>query len=336
MPLSTKDPVRSARARRAGASLVLFAVAVLAAAGCGQAARVFLDLPPAAPSTPRNAATAPAVRPAPSASATVVKPSEPELPIPKFETTLVPDSILAWMPRDHAGNADWVAALKQGLYRPRASLDMLPAHAVDPGTSPFAFDFYFPNDAPDSLMDAFFPHSVHTALIDCRQCHGPVMRYKNNQITMAGIFEGNFCGKCHGKVAYNPVNACERCHTRLQMPEMRNEPELMGTITMTRHPSDSSYATGVGLDSLPPARFPHWVHRIRYQCKVCHMNIFEPTAGANVIRMADISAGRACGKCHNGNVAFKAGFGECQRCHVREPVAVDAASETPPDSAASE
>lgn len=309
--------------RRIFALLVL---AALAAAGCGQAARVFLDLPPASAAAPRKAAS----RPAPAApmglTGSVVR-ATPELPTPLFETTLLADSILAWIPRDHAGNADWVRALKQGLYRPRASIEMLPAHAVDPGASPFAFDFYFENNAPDSLMDAIFPHSVHTALIDCRQCHGPVMRYKTNKITMGAIFEGNFCGKCHGKVAFDPVKACERCHSRLEMPEARSEPELLGTITMTRHASDSSYASGVGLDSLPPARFPHWVHRVRYECKVCHMNLFEPTAGANVIRMADISAGRACGKCHNGTVAFRAGFGECQRCHVREPVV--AVSDTP-------
>ena len=322
--MDARETARLRRARRVGAMSVLLAIAVLAAVGCGNAARVFLDLPPASAPAPRaRASVAPAARPTASTPAAAV---EPALPPPLFESTLVPDSILRWIPRDHAGNADWIAALRQGLYRPRATIEMLPAHAVNPDTQPFAFDFYFPNDAPDSLMDAFFPHSVHTAIIDCRQCHGPVMRYKNNKIQMSDILDGNFCGKCHGRVAFNPVNACERCHTRLEMPEARSEPELMGTITMARHASDSSYATGVGLDSLPPAQFPHWVHRIRYQCRVCHMKIFEPTAGANVIRMADISRGEACGKCHNGAIAFKAGFGECQRCHVREPVV---ASETP-------
>lgn len=312
------------RLRRMFAVTALLALAAIAAVGCGQAARVFLDLPPAPAAAPRSAAPKPAAAtPAPAAAA-----AEPVLPTPLLETTLIADSVLAWLPRDHAGNADWVTALRRGLYRPRPAIGMLTTHEVDPQTSPFAFDFYFENDAPDSLMDAFFPHSVHTALIDCRQCHGPVMRYKSNKIGMGDILEGRFCGKCHGKVAFDPVNACERCHTRLDMPEGRSTPELLGTITMTRHPSDSSYATGVGLDSLPPARFPHWVHRVRYQCKVCHMQIFEPTAGANVIRMADISAGRACGRCHNGTVAFKAGFGECQRCHVRETVvaAADSAS----------
>ncbi len=319
----TSPATDQARSRRVRRTLALLMLAALSTAGCGQAARVFLDLPPASARTPRAAAPRAGGAAAGGVAGAIAR-TEPELPTPLFETTLIPDSILAWIPRDHAGNADWVQALKRGLYRPRATLEMVPAHVVDTGASAFAFDFYFQNDAPDSLMDAVFPHSVHTALIDCRQCHGPVMRYKTNKITMGAIFEGNFCGKCHGKVAFDPIKACERCHSRLDMPEARSEPELMGTIRMARQPSDSSYATGVGLDSLPPAQFPHWVHRIRYQCKVCHMQIFEPTAGANVIRMADISAGRACGRCHNGTVAFKAGFGECQRCHVREPVVANA------------
>ena len=77
-------------------------------------------------------------------------------------------------------------------------------------------------------------------------------------------------------------------------------------------PSDSR---SLDRDGLPPAVFPHWVHRVRFTCKTCHMDLFEPEAGANEITMADISAGRSCGTCHNGRVAFDAGFGSCQRCH---------------------
>jgi c(7)-type cytochrome triheme protein len=32
--------------------------------------------------------------------------------------------------------------------------------------------------------------------------------------------------------------------------------------------------------------------------------------------MNDISAGRACGLCHNGRAAFPATVGTCQRCHL--------------------
>ncbi len=70
---------------------------------------------------------------------------------------------------------------------------------------------------------------------------------------------------------------------------------------------------GRGLDG---GSFPHWVHRIRYRCKTCHMQIFEPRQGANRITMADIGAGQACGVCHDGQTAFASGFGECERCHV--------------------
>lgn len=323
MSENVRETVHRWRTRRMTFVALVLAVVSWATVGCGDAARLFLDLPVATPRPPRSSTP---VAAASRAVAPLASEAPLDLPPPLLETSLVPDSILRWLPRDHAGNADWVMALRQGLYRPRATIEMLPAHEVDPNASPFAFDFYFPNDAPDSLMDASFPHSVHTAIIECRQCHGPVMRYKNNKIDMAAILGGDFCGKCHGKVAFSPLNACERCHTRLPMPEGRVEPELMGTITMTRHPSDSSFATGVSLDSLPPARFPHWVHRIRYQCKVCHNRIFEPTAGANVIRMADVNKGRACGTCHNGRIAFRAGFGECQRCHAREPMAMSDAA----------
>jgi c(7)-type cytochrome triheme protein len=49
------------------------------------------------------------------------------------------------------------------------------------------------------------------------------------------------------------------------------------------------------------------------------MGLFEPKNGANLITMKDISAGRACGRCHDGVSGFKAGFGSCERCHI--PVA---------------
>jgi c(7)-type cytochrome triheme protein len=80
------------------------------------------------------------------------------------------------------------------------------------------------------------------------------------------------------------------------------------------------FAGGVRTDSLPQARFPHWLHRIRYRCKACHMAIIEPRAGANLTTMKAIGRGELCGRCHDGRAAFRAGFGECQRCHVARAV----------------
>ncbi|MFQ5353515.1 MAG: c(7)-type cytochrome triheme domain-containing protein, partial [Thermodesulfobacteriota bacterium] len=53
-----------------------------------------------------------------------------------------------------------------------------------------------------------------------------------------------------------------------------------------------------------PVLFPHWFHRIRFKCKVCHEDIFILKKGANDINMTKIMGGEFCGKCHNGLVAW--------------------------------
>lgn len=64
---------------------------------------------------------------------------------------------------------------------------------------------------------------------------------------------------------------------------------------------------------MPAVVFPHWFHRIRFKCKVCHPAIFEMRAGANDINMIKIIRGEFCGKCHNGRIAWPPLF--CDRCH---------------------
>lgn len=64
--------------------------------------------------------------------------------------------------------------------------------------------------------------------------------------------------------------------------------------------------------------FPHWFHRIRYRCNVCHEQIFTLKAGSNQMTMAVISQDhKMCGVCHNGSIAWEAL--ECDRCHSIEP-----------------
>ena len=65
----------------------------------------------------------------------------------------------------------------------------------------------------------------------------------------------------------------------------------------------------------PPATFPHWVHRMRYRCYVCHDDIFQMKAGSNSITMEAIEQGKFCGTCHNGKIAFGVVFEACPRCH---------------------
>ena len=81
----------------------------------------------------------------------------------------------------------------------------------------------------------------------------------------------------------------------------------MGNIAFTRKEP--------GTEDIPPAIFPHWVHRMQFKCHACHDDIFVMKAGANPITMDAIQRGKYCGTCHNGKAAFQATFDTCVRCH---------------------
>lgn len=67
-----------------------------------------------------------------------------------------------------------------------------------------------------------------------------------------------------------------------------------------------------------PAVFPHWFHRIRFRCKVCHADLgFKFKAGGNEINMLKIIDGQFCGGCHNGEVAWS--VENCDICHSGKP-----------------
>jgi c(7)-type cytochrome triheme protein len=67
-----------------------------------------------------------------------------------------------------------------------------------------------------------------------------------------------------------------------------------------------------------PVVFPHWFHRIRFRCKVCHADLgFKLKAGGNEITMAQIIEGQYCGACHNGEIAWS--IENCDVCHSGQP-----------------
>jgi len=71
-------------------------------------------------------------------------------------------------------------------------------------------------------------------------------------------------------------------------------------------------------EGVRPVVFPHWFHRIRYRCKVCHQELgFKMRAGANEVLMSDIIDGRFCGMCHNNQIAW--GPERCDLCHSGVP-----------------
>jgi len=71
-------------------------------------------------------------------------------------------------------------------------------------------------------------------------------------------------------------------------------------------------------EGVRPVVFPHWFHRIRYRCKVCHADLgFKFKAGGNDINMLKVIDGQFCGACHNGEVAWS--IENCTMCHSAKP-----------------
>ncbi|MBF8272791.1 MAG: hypothetical protein HW380_1896 [Magnetococcales bacterium] len=71
-------------------------------------------------------------------------------------------------------------------------------------------------------------------------------------------------------------------------------------------------------EGMRPVIYPHWFHRIRFRCKVCHHELgFKMQVGGNDITMANILDGKYCGMCHNDEVAW--GLEHCHRCHSGLP-----------------
>lgn len=86
-------------------------------------------------------------------------------------------------------------------------------------------------------------------------------------------------------------------------------PAEYGDVILNRHSTDAG---------VRPVIFPHWFHRIRFRCKVCHHELgFEMRAGANDVAMTDLSEGRFCGMCHDNQVAW--GLENCDLCHAGLP-----------------
>jgi c(7)-type cytochrome triheme protein len=77
----------------------------------------------------------------------------------------------------------------------------------------------------------------------------------------------------------------------------------------------NNYADAAGMR---PVVFPHWFHRIRFRCKVCHADLgFAFKAGGNKITMAKIIDGKFCGACHNGEISWS--VENCNMCHSGIP-----------------
>lgn len=108
-------------------------------------------------------------------------------------------------PDETGNNVDWVAALRQGHIAPKDRLR--------PGPAPERLntDIIMPRTAAMPMVR--FPHGAHTEWLDCSSCHDApfVKKAGANRFNMEDILAGEYCGRCHGAVAFPPTD-CLRCH----------------------------------------------------------------------------------------------------------------------------
>lgn len=119
-----------------------------------------------------------------------------------------PVEAMAEFPRDKAGIIDWVKTLEMGMIAPRSDIT-----GDAPPLEPLDLDIIFKDTA--SMPYVKFPHRPHTMWLTCSNCHPDIFVQKKgaNDIQMADVLNGKFCGLCHGKVAFPPTKNCMRCHS---------------------------------------------------------------------------------------------------------------------------
>ncbi|MBI4827834.1 MAG: hypothetical protein HY804_03350 [Nitrospinae bacterium] len=132
-----------------------------------------------------------------------------------------PGEALAALPPDpyNDGNkVNWVLALRQGYLDPRTNIfKETKVNILDQ-------DILMKDTGEMPLV--LFPHDRHTAWLDCSNCHDRIFKAKTgaNPVNMFKILQGDFCGQCHGAVAF-PLTECYRCHS-----VQREHPSLPQTL----------------------------------------------------------------------------------------------------------
>lgn len=125
------------------------------------------------------------------------------------------------LPKDPAGNVNWTAAVVKGYINPRPSLDPNVEDEL-----PLNLNVFIEAKVP-LMANVLFPHSIHTYWLSCNNCHPKIFipEAGANPISMDEIFKGQWCGRCHGKVAFTfwPRDNCVRCHIVLKGQSLEKE-----------------------------------------------------------------------------------------------------------------
>lgn len=120
-----------------------------------------------------------------------------------------PDEAFTGLALDRKGAVDWMQALNSGVIVPRAGIREMSIEKMEI----LDMDIIMKNTR--EMPYVRFPHKSHTRWLACANCHDEIFaaRAGSSAVSMNKIFRGEYCGVCHGKVAFTPTNSCERCHS---------------------------------------------------------------------------------------------------------------------------
>ena len=116
----------------------------------------------------------------------------------------------AVLPKDKYGLVDWAKAVKDNVIVPRHSLDEAEGEEMPPLDMNVVIE-----TKSDFINNVLYPHYIHTWWLKCEVCHPKIFvpQKGGNRMFMTEIAQGQWCGRCHGKVAF-PLTDCKRCHTQ--------------------------------------------------------------------------------------------------------------------------
>jgi len=123
------------------------------------------------------------------------------------------EKFLEKFPRERFGNGiNWEKAESDGVIKP---IDYLPGISIRRPSLKVQKDFSL-EPKVQGMPEIIYSHRKHTVWNGCEVCHPEIfagVKKGKTKYSMPEIFEGKYCGVCHGKVAF-PLLDCQRCHTK--------------------------------------------------------------------------------------------------------------------------
>lgn len=121
---------------------------------------------------------------------------------------------LVGLPKDRFGQVNWTKSITDGRINPVGALE---GEEKNEGYEGFLDNLILIQVNAHFMADVVFPHGIHTYWLNCESCHPKPFKKEigANNVDMNQIFNGESCGKCHGRVAFHtsPYSNCRRCHS---------------------------------------------------------------------------------------------------------------------------